>query len=72
MTAPDDPLDDLARELRASTGDEFALEAEAGEREAQQGRLRARTTADVLTEAMHRGDRVRARVAGLVVTGTVA
>ena len=53
-----DPYAELERELRRGVGAEWRDEAEIVERETELGRLRRRSLADVVTEAMHRGDRV--------------
>jgi hypothetical protein len=51
-------LSDVGAELRSRLGDEFRAGAEADERAAAKLRLRRRTLSDVVTEAMHRGDRI--------------
>jgi hypothetical protein len=68
----DDPLDELALELRAAVEDELLADAEAVEELAELGRRRARSVSDLLTDAMHRGDAVRARSAGFVLAGSIA
>lgn len=72
MQDPDDRLDDLADELRASVEDELVVEAETVEELVELGRRRARSLPELLTEAMHRGDGVRARTVGLVISGSIA
>lgn len=68
---PDDPLDEIARELRQGPGAEFRAEAELDEIETETGRRRRRSLADVARGSMHRGDTVSALVAGRTLTGHV-
>lgn len=57
MDAPeDDPLEELAREMRLGPGAEMRAEAEANEQETHQGRLRHRTLGDVARQWAARGD----------------
>lgn len=68
----DDPLRDLAQELRASQGAaELRAEAEENERLAAQAARRRATLADVARSAMFRGDRIACSYPGNVVTGEV-
>lgn len=68
---PDDPLDEIARELRQGPGAEFRAEAELDEIETETGRRRRRSLADVARSSMHRGDTVSALVAGRTLIGRV-
>lgn len=68
---PDDPLDDLARELRLGAGEELRAEAELDEIETETGRRRRRTVGDLARQAMHRADTVTVEVAGRSLTGVV-
>ncbi len=65
----DDPIDDLARQLRESVGSEFRIEAEIVEHETETGRLRKRTLADAARDAAHRGDTVSVVLTGRTITG---
>lgn len=65
----DDPLEDLARALRAGAGAELREEAEIAEQESQVGRLRRRTLAAVAREAVERGDAVTVFLSDRVLTG---
>lgn len=71
MTEPQDPLKDLARELRQGVGAELRAEAEITEQETHQGRLRKRTLSDVARQAANRGDQVTVPVAHRTFIGTV-
>jgi hypothetical protein len=64
-----DPLDDLARSLRAGAGAELREEAEIAEQETHRGRLRRRTLGDVAREAVGRGDRVTLFLPDRTLTG---
>lgn len=67
---PNDPLEELARELRQTVGAELRAEAEITEQETHIGRLRRLDMADVAKAAMHRGDLVSLITATHTVTGT--
>lgn len=67
----DDPIENLARELRETVGSEFRAEAEIVEFETEIGRLRRRSTRDVAREAANRGDQVSIVAASRTVTGSV-
>jgi len=53
---PDEPLDDLARELRERVGNEMRQEAELLEQDAAAVELRRRRIADLAIELLSRGD----------------
>jgi hypothetical protein len=65
-------FDDLARELRHRVGGDVRAEAAEDETLTELQRLRARDLSDVAREAMHRGDSVTIRVAGLSFTHPIA
>ena len=67
---PNDPLEELARELRQTVGAELRAEAEITEHETQIGRLRRLGMSDVARAAMHRGDVVSLITATHTITGT--
>ncbi|MBT8207119.1 MAG: hypothetical protein KJO18_02500 [Acidimicrobiia bacterium] len=66
---PNDPLEELARELRQTIGGEFRAEAEITERETHIGRLRRLGLADIARAAMHRGDLVSLITSTHTITG---
>jgi hypothetical protein len=66
---PQDPLEDLARELRQTVGAEFRAEAEVTEHETHIGRLRRLGLADVARAAMHRGDVISLITGSRTITG---
>lgn len=68
--SPTDPLEELARDLRQSVGGELRAESEITEQETHIGRLRRRGLADVVTEAMHRGDLVSVITGARTITGS--
>jgi hypothetical protein len=65
----DDPLEELARELRQTVGIELRAEAEVAEYETQIGRLRRLGLSDVARSAMHRGDLISLITATRTITG---
>lgn len=67
----EDPLDDLARQLRETVGAEFRIEAESVEQETEIGRLRKRTISEAVRDSAHRGDMVSIVVTGRTITGHV-
>lgn len=67
-----DPLEELARELRQTVGAELRGEAEITEHETHIGRLRRLGMSDVGRAAMHRGDVVSLITATHTITGTLA
>jgi hypothetical protein len=67
---PNDPLEELARELRQTAGAELRAEAEITEQETHIGRLRRLGMSDVARAAMHRGDLVSLITATQTITGT--
>ena len=69
---PNDPLEELARELRQTAGAEFRAEAEITEHETHIGRLRRLGIADVARAAMRRGDLVSLITSTHTITGTLA
>lgn len=69
---PNDPLEELARDLRQTVGAELRAESEIAEQETHIGRLRRRGLADVVAEAMHRGDLVSLITGVRIITGTAA
>lgn len=69
---PNDPLEELARELRQTVGAELRSEAEITEHETHIGRLRRLRMSDVGRAAMHRGDVVSLLTATRTITGTLA
>lgn len=64
-----DPLEELARELRQGVGAELRAEAEITERETHAGYLRGLKLSDIGRAAMHRGDLVSLITATKTVTG---
>ncbi|MDH4116672.1 MAG: hypothetical protein OEX04_07635 [Acidimicrobiia bacterium] len=68
---PDDPLENLARELRQTVGAEFRAEAEAVETESEIGRLRRRSLADVARQSADRGDLISVVLRDRTVTGHI-
>lgn len=66
---PQDPLEELARELRQAVGAEFRAEAEITEQETHVGRLRRLGLADVAKAAMHRGDKISLITGYKTITG---
>ncbi len=64
-----DPLKELARELRQTVGAEMRAEAEITEQETHIGRLRRLGLSDVARAAMHRGDLVSLVTATRTITG---
>ncbi|HEY5652680.1 MAG TPA: hypothetical protein VIW46_14640 [Acidimicrobiia bacterium] len=64
-----DPLEDLARELRQTVGAEIRTEAETTEHETHIGRLRRLGLSDVARAAMHRGDLISLITATRTITG---
>lgn len=69
MTEWDDPIEELARDLRQGVGSELWAEAEATEFDTNIGRLRRLDLADVARSAMHRGDIVSLVTATATITG---
>lgn len=65
------PFDDLARHLRQGVGDELRREAAADEALTELQRRRKSSLAEVVRAAMHRGDDIMVRVAGLTLTDPV-
>lgn len=66
---PNDPLEELARELRQGVGAELRAEAEMTELETHIGRLRRLGLADIARSAMHRGDVISLITATKTITG---
>jgi hypothetical protein len=64
-----DPLEELARELRQTVGAELRAEAEITEHETHIGRLRRLGLSDITRAAMHRGDLVSLITATRTITG---
>ena len=67
----EDPIEELARELRQGAGAELRAEAEITEMETHLGRLRRRSLADVAGEAMNRGDTITVISADRTITGSL-
>lgn len=65
----EDPIEELARELREGVGAELRAEAEIVEHETRIGRLRRRASVDAALEAMHRGDGISVISGDRTVTG---
>lgn len=63
-----DGLEDIARGLREGLGREMREEAAADEELTHLQRLRRLSMAEAVRAAMHRGDRVTARIAGLLLS----
>lgn len=68
---PNDPLEELARELRQTLGAEFRAEAETTEHETHIGHLRRLRLPDVARAAMHRGDLVSLITSTHTITGSL-
>jgi hypothetical protein len=66
-----DPMEELAGELRMGAGAEFLRDAEITERETHLGRLRRLTLADVVRRAGERGDQVSYMPGDRTVNGVI-
>jgi hypothetical protein len=68
----EEPIEQLARELRETVGAEFRAEAEISEIETEIQRARKRTAAQVAREAANHGDRISVVTRDRTITGELA